>query len=202
MGYVYMIQSEELNGTNKVKIGMSTCENNSRIKSYGKNAKTIIKYNCSYPYMLERCLIKQFKKNYNLFKGNEWFEGDIEEMKKLFNKVINNENEYLSRENMNIKYWRKYAPYLFRHINDNDCYILNRDYEYIGYNTKDIKDVCPEAKTQRTQCKIDDEYLFNDGTKPWNNEKNFSIYKNKFEKLIKNKNCLNMNENTLKIFNS
>ena len=60
---VYLIQSEELIGSNVYKIGM-TCRNNfNRVLSYGKNAKIISTNNVNNPKYIEKCLINEFKKN-------------------------------------------------------------------------------------------------------------------------------------------
>lgn len=361
-GYVYLVIPPELKGTNRVKIGMSKLNNDSRIKSYGKGTVTVIKYNCCNVNITENKIIKAFKNNFELIKGNEYFEGDIEEMKKIFlqeitnnenksdieedkqkenvkiqnkfstykeekyllkvkiydygcielitinnnnnncescediftidirhdeylkgyveklieNKVIENNKIYniynksfikkvnkyknkikiiLSSKNIKIineewykndtniiellfsnntiinnkyyackikseisnkkylylgdcslslhinfikinnivydeDYLREYIPYLIEVNSDNEYYIINRDYEYIGLNTGYIK-------TNNISWKRI--YIYDDGKKPWSNTKTFIEYKTKLKDLIKNKVCLNMNENTSKI---
>jgi hypothetical protein len=77
-------------------------------------------------------------------------------------------------------YLRKYTPYLIRWDVENNYYILNRDYEYIGLNKKYIE---YEEKGQT--------YLFNDGTKPWDEKQYLIKMCNKYKKIIK--------ENSLKI---
>lgn len=88
-------------------------------------------------------------------------------------------------------YLRKYTPYLIRCNNDNNFYVINRDYEYIGLNTKYI-----EYDVKEQFC------LFNDGNKPWDTDKNLFKVCCEYKKLIKEKslkNCLNTNEFTEKI---
>jgi len=86
-------------------------------------------------------------------------------------------------------YLRKYTPYVIRWNTENNYYILNRDYEYIGMNTKSIEELNSEA-------------LFNDGTKPWEEEQHLIKMLNNYEKIIKEKElkeCLNKNEFTQNI---
>ena len=86
-----------------------------------------------------------------------------------------------------ITFLRKYIPYCIRWDINNNYYILNRDYEYIGLNTKSIGDY--------TGCL----YLFNDGNKPWNNKNNYIRMCNQYKKIINDnslKECLNMHNST------
>ena len=57
---------------------------------------------------------------------------------------------------------RKYIPYLICWDISNNYYIVNRDYEYIGLNSNFIDYI-----------RGGQEYLFNDGNKPWDNIKNY-----------------------------
>lgn len=91
-------------------------------------------------------------------------------------------------------YLRKYAPYVIRSNADNDYYVLNRDYEYIGLDTKYIE---YEVKEQI--------YLYNDGNKPWDKDKDLIKVCNEYKKIIKEKSlkkCLNPNEFTENIISS
>jgi len=85
-----------------------------------------------------------------------------------------------------VTYCRKYIPYVIRTTTENDYYVVNRDYEYIGLNTK-----CMEY--------IKGYWLFNDETKPWD-EKQYVIQMiNKYKQTIKENNlnkCLNINKFT------
>jgi hypothetical protein len=85
-------------------------------------------------------------------------------------------------------YIRKYIPYLIRWDKNNDYYIINRDYEYIGLNTKYIK------YEKKGEC-----YLFYDGNKPWDGKEYFMRMCNEYTKAIKDnflKECLNINNFT------
>ena len=85
---------------------------------------------------------------------------------------------------INSKYYdytflRKYMPYLIRWDINNNYYIVNRDYEYIGLNNKFIDYV-----------RGGESYLFNDENKPWDNKNDYISYCNKYKKCI-NENSLN-----------
>jgi hypothetical protein len=93
-GYVYLVIPPELKGTNRAKIGMSLINNNNRIKSYGKNVEVIMQYSCKNARILEKTIIESFKKHFKVIKGNEYFEGEIEEMKKIFiNKITEDDSD-------------------------------------------------------------------------------------------------------------
>ena len=99
-GYVYFVIPPELIDTNRIKIGMSNSNNENRIKSYGKDTITVVKYICNNPKEIEKRLIEIFKKNFKLIKGNEYFEGDIQQMKQKFIQILNNyEEENCQEEN-------------------------------------------------------------------------------------------------------
>ena len=86
---------------------------------------------------------------------------------------------------------RKYIPYVIRWDINNNYYIVNRDYEYIGLNSKYI-DYTSEGEA----------YLFNDGNKPWDNRNDYIRFCNEYKKIIKDnslKECLNTHNSTATI---
>lgn len=86
---------------------------------------------------------------------------------------------------------RKYIPYVIRWDINNNYYIVNRDYEYIGLNNKSI-DYTREGQS----------YLFNDRNKPWDNRNDYIRFCNEYKKIIKDnslKECLNMHNSTATI---
>lgn len=93
-GILYLIQPTELLKTNTYKIGMSNSSTANRIKSYG--AKTILYRIAEVDDVVNReiKLIETFNKEFTLHKGNEYFTGDIEEMKNVFDYVIAGEEKY------------------------------------------------------------------------------------------------------------
>jgi hypothetical protein len=90
---------------------------------------------------------------------------------------------------INSKYYdktflRKYTPYLIRWDNNNNYYIVNRDYEYIGLNSKSIDYITGGEA-----------YLYNDGNKPYDNINNYIRFCNEYKRIVNDnslKNCLNM----------
>ena len=91
-------------------------------------------------------------------------------------------------------YLRQFIPYIIE-FNKTKFYILNRDYEYIKLNTKTIhKDDTFERK-----------YLFNNQTTCWTNDKKYNNKMlneiiHKYNIYTKNKECLNPDEITFKLF--
>lgn len=84
MGIVYLVQDSKHIGTNIYKIGMSQFENEERIKSYGKNRRVLcIKKHENYDEV-EDALKIEFRREFELFHGEEWFKGDENEMKIMF----------------------------------------------------------------------------------------------------------------------
>jgi len=98
-GYVYLLQPELVLNTNKYKIGCAGGNTLKRIKCYGKNSIIYITYRCNNYVELEKKLIKEFKTNYKLIQGNEYFEGNIINMKKSFIYIINNNEENMQEKN-------------------------------------------------------------------------------------------------------
>lgn len=85
-------------------------------------------------------------------------------------------------------YLRKYIPYQIRWDMDNNYYILNRNYEYIGSGLKYIDHTCGGQS-----------YLFNDGCAPWHGKEYFIRMCEKYKEIIqtnKLKKCVNPNKST------
>lgn len=83
---------------------------------------------------------------------------------------------------------RRYIPYLIRWRGNGEYYIMNREYEYIGLNTKSIDDPTTE------RC-----YLFNDGCPPWQDKQSYNNAVSKYYNIIKEnslKTCMNPNSLT------
>lgn len=93
--YIYLLQEREFITTkqNIYKLGKTKQENLRRFKQYPKGSKLIIQQVCDDCDMLETQLIRYFKNKYIHRKdiGNEYFEGDNNEMvKDIHNKITNN----------------------------------------------------------------------------------------------------------------
>jgi hypothetical protein len=78
---------------------------------------------------------------------------------------------------------RYFIPYLIRWDANKDYYVVTRDYEYMGTNSRSS----PVGFEQVDQC-----YLFNDETKPWASVENFLKVRAAFySKVATLSNCLN-----------
>ena len=77
---------------------------------------------------------------------------------------------------------RKNFPYCLEINNKtNEVYYINRDYEYIGFNTKCFSDIRDDSVDfERT-------YIYKDDSKPWRNMKNYNNAANKIEELCRGK---------------
>jgi len=79
-------------------------------------------------------------------------------------------------------YLRKYIPYCieFNKITKN-YYVINRDYEYIGYNNiKSRKYIENDINENQNDLEWTRIFLFNDSNKPWINKINFKNYLKKY----------------------
>ena len=62
-----------------------------------------------------------------------------------------------------------------------EVYYINRDYEYMGFNTKCLSDIREDTNNfQRT-------YVYDDGSKPWKSVKNYEKALKKINNLCKDK---------------
>jgi hypothetical protein len=100
--YVYLIQEREFIKTseNIFKVGKSKQENNKRINQYPKQSKLLLQIVCDNCDILEKELIISFKNKYNHRKdiGNEYFEGDSEDMIKNIFYIRNNIDDIFNYE--------------------------------------------------------------------------------------------------------
>ena len=103
--YIYLLQEREFITTkqNIYKLGKTKQENLQRFKQYPKGSKLILQQVCYDCDMLEIQLIREFKNKYIHRRdiGNEYFEGDYNEMvKDIYNKIT---NHVISNEDNNFK---------------------------------------------------------------------------------------------------
>lgn len=88
-GILYFVQPCILIGTNRYKIGITTKHDKSRFNEYDSGTKIIYYLDCKNIDLIERSIIIDFRKKFKTVKGNEYFEGNIEEMKRRFMKLYN-----------------------------------------------------------------------------------------------------------------
>jgi hypothetical protein len=79
MPYIYLIKPYEFINQNVYKIGMSSLEEISRIKSYGSKSKLLYFESTNNYKDLEKFIIKYLKNNYKIAKGREYFNIEISE---------------------------------------------------------------------------------------------------------------------------
>lgn len=105
-GIVYLVQPETLIGTNRYKIGMSNKTTIERIKQYGKNAKCIAICAVANPSQVEIRLKIAFAGRFKLIAGKEYFEGNMKDMVRCFNRITCISN-YGSKSNSQSDYYTK-----------------------------------------------------------------------------------------------
>lgn len=88
MPIVYFIQPAELVGTDRYKIGRSSKNDISRIKTYKVGTRVLNITECCDDVSLEKFLIGKFNECFEKFTGNEYFRGDEEIMMNVFLEAI------------------------------------------------------------------------------------------------------------------
>lgn len=90
-GIIYLIQPAELVGTNRYKIGMSRNPDLERCKNgYKKGSRYLCIMECNEPIKLENKIKKIFNLKFKLIAGNEYFEGNENEILNIFLEIVNN----------------------------------------------------------------------------------------------------------------
>jgi hypothetical protein len=89
-GFVYLIQPEELLGTNRYKVGCSKKPNMDRLKDYKRNSHLLCSYKCADPFETEEHLKAAFGAKFARVAGNEYFQGnEADLLQEFFNVVLN-----------------------------------------------------------------------------------------------------------------
>ncbi len=88
MGIVYLLQPQKYLDTNVYKIGMSSKNKLDRPRNYGSKSEILLIMNCFNPLHVERKLRFAFNKKFEKCEGNEYFQGNITEMKKIFVNIV------------------------------------------------------------------------------------------------------------------
>lgn len=97
-GTIYLIQPELLINTNKFKIGMSKKNDLNRLKSYHSGTRFICIMSCKNPLIIEKKIKDAFTLKYKLVAGNEYFEGNEEEILTDFFKIISENKNVINKE--------------------------------------------------------------------------------------------------------
>lgn len=112
--YIYLLQPASHLGTAVYKIGMSSKNDLSRIRSYGKSTQYIGMFSVGDRYLeVEKKLISAFRENFRLSHGREYFEispTDISKAKVLFLETCISASESSDTSRKNI-----FESYKFTH---------------------------------------------------------------------------------------
>ena len=116
MPCVYFIQPAELRNTNRYKIGRSSKDDLSRVRSYKNGSRYILIIECDDDKEVEKLLIARFNKEFAKIAGNEYFQGDEYEMFNIFintvteykNKIIEEEPDTIKTEKLKINWMEKF----------------------------------------------------------------------------------------------
>ena len=73
---IYLIQPEELIGTNRFKIGCSKSDKINRVLSYKKGSRVLYSSIINKPFELEKIIKNEFNNHFELIGGKEFFEGN------------------------------------------------------------------------------------------------------------------------------
>jgi len=90
-GIVYLIQPGNLLGTNRYKVGCSKSPTFNRCLSYGLGSKVILILKVNEPYKVETFILRELRKKYKPYYGNEWFAGNEDV---IYNDVFEAYTEY------------------------------------------------------------------------------------------------------------
>ncbi len=100
---VYLVQPAFLIGTNRYKIGCSK-ESRQRLLSYMRGTRILFVFNTKFCcYALEERIKNEFNQKYSRSAGQEWFEGDEQDMKKQIFKICQEYIDDVNYENIIIE---------------------------------------------------------------------------------------------------
>lgn len=139
---VYLIQPTELIGTNRYKVGCSVKQDlYQRIKTgYLKGTEIIILFKCIDSLYIEKKIKNFFNSKFKLIAGKEYYEGDIEEMKREFiNIIYNNDLVIKSNEKDNLINELKEEINILKNIKYNKKKYDNDSKFYLYYENGNIK---------------------------------------------------------------
>lgn len=101
-GIIYLIQPCELIGTSRYKIGCSKNPDLERCKNgYKKGSRYICIMECDNPIILENKIKEDFDNKFKLIAGNEYYEGNEDEIYKSFIDIINEHKNKLKSNRIN-----------------------------------------------------------------------------------------------------
>ena len=192
-GIVYLVQPEEFIGTNIFKIGRSkdSSANLNRIKSYGKGSSCISINQRNNTIELEKKIIEEFNKNFKLVKGREYFEGDKEEINKLFLYIVSTytykENDTDTKNESKSEIEGKIESEVSenKNIENYKC-----DISYEGEKKVIEKDTDKYLNNKQLLEKKTFKNIYNDVILEEDRYKQINLYEINFKAYIKTKNCI------------
>jgi len=153
MGIVYLLQPSELKNTNRYKVGRSLKNTLERAKDYKVDSNIIYYMACDDPVDLEKKIKKAFSDNFTLISGEEYFEGDIKKMKKVFMQVYkqNDSDDSIHEHDKNDEH------------DEND----EKDENHLGYNNNRETLINIFDKPKPTEGRVGEEIVLFRGKIDW-----------------------------------
>ena len=141
--YLYLIQDNQDIGSNVYKIGKTTQSPSDRFKGYSKGTYPIRISQVDDCHIREIELINLFKNKYILFRGREYFNGNLNDMIKEFNNLCDNCNNIIKNNKLiedelyhnkeikkhKIKFNLSYEELQTNYI----CELCKKEYDYNKY---------------------------------------------------------------------
>lgn len=198
-GTIYLIQPCELIGTSRFKIGCSKNPDLERCKNgYKKGTRYICIMECNNPFLLENKIKEIFNSKFKLIAGNEYYEGNENDIYKLFIEIINEHKNNI--ENININKLKLNTELTesesANHDSDSDSDSeMKEDYLFMTQYFKNYKeDEIFEGNKQLIKIhiyydEIKISYIYDNiiEEERVSNENNSDFHNNYLKKLVKNK---------------
>jgi len=170
LNYLYLLHDSIDKNNNVLKIGKTIQLPETRFQGYGINTKPLIIYAVDDCHLRENELIKLFNSKFKLFRGKEYFQGNIKDMlivfekfcsqniikNNLYNKIMNEINLQSNALQLNTvipDYVNKYTEKINKIKNDDDDLEENPDIQNINV---DIGETNEEAESNLSNKFIDD----------------------------------------------
>ena len=110
---IYLLRPKILRdrNINIFKIGVSYVKDSdrtiNRVLSYGTGVELVSLSQCKNGKLIEDLIKKEFKINFKLEQGSEYFSGDVIHMKRIISDIINNEETECEEEVIETRYTKK-----------------------------------------------------------------------------------------------
>lgn len=125
-GIIYLIQPAELIGTNRYKIGMSKSPTLDRVRTYKKGTRYLCIMETENSGSVELEIKSEFKKEFNLVAGYEYFEGQEDKLIFFFLDIVTGLKKRLIKKKNHYKPKHKFK------WDTSDCHHCNYTGKYCG----------------------------------------------------------------------